>query len=58
MVLRSSLIGSESMVRERVLAYARVGVTTLRADPAGRTPGERLETLGRLMDIVRSLPAS
>ena len=53
MVLQTSLLGTEAMVRERIAAYAQAGITTLRVDPAGKDLEERLATLGRLMDLVR-----
>ena len=53
LAVKANLLGSEAMVRERVLAYQRAGITTLRVDPAGATLDARLDTLGRLMDLVR-----
>jgi F420-dependent oxidoreductase-like protein len=52
MVLGSNLLGTEAQVTDRVRAYRDAGVTTLRAQPDGATTAERLETLGRLMQIV------
>jgi F420-dependent oxidoreductase-like protein len=52
LVLKTNLLGTEAMVKERIRAYRDAGVTTLRVDPAGRSLPERLETLGRLMDCV------
>ena len=53
MVLQTSLIGSEGDVRERVRRYRDAGVDMLRLDPMGETPTERLDTLGRAVEIVR-----
>jgi F420-dependent oxidoreductase-like protein len=53
MVLQSSILGSESMVRERIRAYRDVGVNMLRIDPAGQNASERLDTLGHAIQIVR-----
>jgi F420-dependent oxidoreductase-like protein len=53
MVLRTNLLGTEAMVRARVRAYRDAGITTLRVAPDGRTPGARIETLERLLDLVR-----
>ena len=50
-----SLIGDEAMVRDRIKAYRDCGITTLRVDPGGNMLAERLETLGRVVDIVRAL---
>jgi len=41
------------MVRARIEAYRRAGITTLRVEPAGDTLDERLATLGRLLQLVR-----
>jgi F420-dependent oxidoreductase-like protein len=49
-----NLLGTESMVRERIATYRRAGVTTLRVDPGGATLDARLATLGRLMELVKA----
>ena len=54
MVLGSNLIGDESAVRERIRSYRAAGVTTLTLHPAGSTLHERLDTLARAVDLVRS----
>ena len=53
LVLKANLLGTEAMVRERVKVYRDAGVTTLRVEPEGATLEERLQTLGRLIDLVR-----
>ncbi len=55
MVIQANLLGTESMVRDRIRTHRDAGVTTLRVEPDGRTLQERLETLGRVMDLVREL---
>jgi F420-dependent oxidoreductase-like protein len=55
LVLKTSLLGTEAMVKERVRAYRDAGVTTLRVEPDGATLDARLATLGRLIELVRSL---
>ena len=55
MVLETTMIGTESMVRERMRAWRDAGITTLRVYPAGNTLAERLETLGRAVQLVRGL---
>jgi hypothetical protein len=55
LVLRTNLLGTEAMVRARLLAYRRAGVTTLRVEPAGEGLEARLATLGRLLDLIRAL---
>jgi len=52
MVLRTTLIGSEARVRQRIRAYREAGVTTLRLDPMGGSAQERLDTLGRAVELV------
>lgn len=53
MVLQTNLIGTEAMVRERVRVHKAAGVTALRVQPEGKTVGERLENLGRIVEIVK-----
>ena len=55
MVLATTLLGTEERVRQRLRVWRDTGVTTVRLYPAGETLDERLSTLGRAMDIVRSL---
>ena len=55
MVIQANLLGDEQTVKARIRAHRDAGVTTLRVAPAGRTLAERLETLGRTMDLVRGL---
>ena len=57
MVLAVNMLGTEAMVRDRIRAYRKAGVTTLRIHPDGRTLAERLETLGRAVDIVKAVSA-
>lgn len=54
MVLQSALIGPESRVRERIRLYRDLGIGQLRLDPMGATARERLDTLGRAVEIVRA----
>lgn len=55
MVLATTLLGTEDGVRERLQVWRDTGVTTVRLYPAGETLEERLTTLGRALDIVRSV---
>ncbi|HLZ69862.1 MAG TPA: LLM class flavin-dependent oxidoreductase [Dehalococcoidia bacterium] len=57
MVLHANLLGTEEMVRERIRAYRNAGITTLRLDPAGETMQERLDTLGRALQLVHEVSA-
>ena len=55
LVLKTNLLGTETMVRRRLELYRDAGVTTLRVEPAGETLDQRLATLGRLLTLVRAL---
>lgn len=57
LVLQTNLLGTEAMVRERIRAYRRAGVTTLRVEPEGETLEARLTTLARVLDLVRQVSA-
>ena len=54
LVLRTNLLGTADMVRDRIRAYREAGITTLRVEPDGATLDERLATLGRVIDLVRA----
>ena len=56
MVLATTLIGTEPMVRARLAVWQTTGITTVRLYPAGDTLDARLETLGRALDLIRNLP--
>ena len=55
MVLATTLIGTEPMVRERLRVWRDAGVDLVRMYPAGDTLNAKLDNLGRAMDIVREL---
>ena len=57
LVLQTNLLGTDEMVKERIRAYRDAGVTTLRIEPAGRGVNERLETLGRVVELVKAVSA-
>ena len=57
MVVRTTLMGDDAQVSERIRAYRRAGVTTLRLQPEGETVTERLDTLARGLDLVRAVVA-
>jgi len=52
LVTRTNLLGTERMVKDRMRAYKSAGITTLRLDPQGTTLDERLDCLGRAMDLL------
>jgi F420-dependent oxidoreductase-like protein len=55
MVLGTTLIGTEPMVRERLRVWRDAGVDTVRLYPAGETLDARLTTLARAIEIVREI---
>ncbi len=55
MIVEANLLGDESMVKARVQAYKSAGVGTLRVQPGGEGLAGKLETLGRVMDLVKGL---
>ncbi|MFY9927894.1 MAG: LLM class flavin-dependent oxidoreductase [Streptosporangiaceae bacterium] len=54
MVLATTLIGTEDMVRARLRAWREAGVDTVRLYPAGDTLTARLDNLGRGIDLARA----
>lgn len=52
MVLATTLLGTEEMVAARLADWRAAGVTTVRLYPAGDTLDERLDTLGRALELV------
>lgn len=55
MVLATTLIGTEPMVKERLRAWRQSGVDTVRLYPAGDTVDDRLSTLARAIVLVREV---
>jgi F420-dependent oxidoreductase-like protein len=62
--LRTNLIGTDELIRERLRLYRDAGITTLRISIAGPQAGgqggsaghgERLDQLARLLDLVRDV---
>jgi F420-dependent oxidoreductase-like protein len=53
MVLQTNLLGTEQMIRERIRTHRNAGVNTIRVQPEGANMDERLETLARVVRIVR-----
>jgi len=49
----SAFVGTDDMVRDRLRAFRGAGITTVRAEPDGRTADEKLRTLRRFADLVR-----
>ena len=57
MVLATTLIGTEPMVRQRLATWRDAGVTTVRLYPAGDTLDARLATLARAIEIAHAIPS-
>nr|HET6903662.1 LLM class flavin-dependent oxidoreductase [Ktedonobacteraceae bacterium] len=57
LVLKTNLIGTEEMVRERLRAHRHAGVKTLQVNPDGQTLDERLAILARLVELVKEIDA-
>jgi F420-dependent oxidoreductase-like protein len=57
MVLATTLIGTEPMVRARLKVWQDAGVDTVRLYPAGDTLAARLDTLGRAIELVGEITA-
>jgi F420-dependent oxidoreductase-like protein len=55
LVLKTNLLGTEEMVRERLRVYQAAGVTTLGILPEGDTLDERITTLARLVKLVKEV---
>ncbi len=53
MILKSNLVGTKDMVRERIRVYRAAGVTTLRLAPTGRSIDALLRTLDETLSLVR-----
>jgi len=58
MVLATTLIGTESMVRQRLCVWRDTGVNTVRLYPAGDSLDARLSTLARAIEIVHEISGS
>jgi len=55
MVLATTLIGTETMVRDRLRVWRDAGVGTVRLYPAGDTLDARLTTLGRAIALAHEI---
>ena len=53
MVLATTLIGTDAMVRERLRLWSDTGVDTVRLYPAGETLDARLANLARGIELAR-----
>lgn len=55
MVLATTLIGTASMVRDRLQVWCDAGVDTVRVYPAGERLEDRIATLGTAIELVHSI---
>ncbi len=54
MILKTNLIGTEAMIRDRLRRYRDAGVTSLRVSTTGKNWRERTETLAQAIDLIKS----
>ncbi len=55
LAMKANLIGTPEMISERLRVYKDAGVTTLRVGLAGESAAEKLDTLGRVLDLAAEL---
>lgn len=55
MILKSNLLGTDDMIRDRLRVYQAAGIGTICATPAGRTVAEKLDALAHLLDLAKDL---
>jgi F420-dependent oxidoreductase-like protein len=53
--LKTNLIGTPDMIRDRLRVYRDAGVTTIRAGLAGKTLDDRLQALARLTELAAEI---
>jgi len=57
LVLKANLIGTETMVKDRLQAFSEAGVSTLRLGTGGETWAERTAALEEAMDLIKRVDA-
>ncbi|MGW5150502.1 LLM class flavin-dependent oxidoreductase [Rhodococcus koreensis] len=55
MVLTTTLIGTEEMIRNRLTTWQNVGVSTVRFYPAGETTERKVTNLARAIEMVKEI---
>ena len=55
MIVQTNLLGTESMVKERLNAYKSAGVTTLKVVPLATSLEKKVQILGTLIDLSKGL---
>lgn len=56
-VIKTNLLGTDEMVKERIRAFRDNGITILSVGTQGDTMPERLDNLGRFMELVKAVDA-
>ena len=55
LVIQTNLLGTDEMVAERIEAYRKAGITTIRVAPHGADSSARIATLERFMGLIDGL---
>ena len=55
LALKSNLIGTNNMVKDRIRLYKDLGITSLKVDLPGETMSDKLSALAELMQLVKSV---
>ena len=55
LALKSNLIGTNNMVKDRIRLYKDLGITSLKVDLPGETMSDKLSALAELMELVKSV---
>ena len=55
LALKSNLIGTPDIIKDRIKLYRDIGITTLKVDVPGESLSEKVEVLGKLMDLVSAV---
>lgn len=55
LALKSNLIGTNNMVKDRIRLYKNLGITSLKVDLPGETMSDKLSALAELMELVKSV---
>ena len=55
LALKSNLIGTPDIIKDRIKLYRDIGITTLKVDVPGDSISEKVEVLGKLMDLMSAV---
>ena len=53
MILKTSLIGTEDMIREKLRAFRDIGINTLRLSTGGKEWSEKTDKLAEAIDLIK-----